>query len=309
MGIIRNIALKTAIKKALLDVDKEIQAMRLKLPGVGSFGEAVMIYAKPFIDKGLIAETWEGHFFGIVAQRAQMEMPSNYLIQSQPELTKLVSLISEWVASRGGNTINIYSEFGGNPDKPQLSPPEARKTDSEEAFYAQAWNEMNDSNRTPNKAAWAKAFSLSQGDEKKTQARYIELRVAQFQEEQAVRLLQLKTEQEQARRNIAMTEAEEKTKAKVEAEKRNAEKITSDERQALARKIGKIGGLDDAVNLIEKLGGTWQKDMGWFSIIIRVKLWGKNHEFTDIPNFISWVKRDIIPGVLDECQRTEKNGT
>ena len=138
MGIIRNIALRTAIRKALLDVDKEIEAMRPKLPSVGSFGEAVMIYAKhnPSIDKDLIAGTWEGTFCGIVAHRAQKEMPSNYLIQSQQELAKLISLISEWVASHGGNAINIYREFGENLDKQELSSHEVQKTNTKDRFIS-----------------------------------------------------------------------------------------------------------------------------------------------------------------------------
>ena len=137
MGIIHNIAVKTAIKKALLYVDKQIETMR-ELPGVDSFGEAVMIYAKrnQFVDKDLIAETWEATFFGLVAKRAQGELPSDYLIQNQKELTILVSLISEWVASRGGNTVNIYHEFSVNRDEPQPSASVARETKSKDRFIS-----------------------------------------------------------------------------------------------------------------------------------------------------------------------------
>jgi hypothetical protein len=113
MGIIRNIALKTAIKKALLDVTKEIESLGKKIPQLSSFGEMVMVYAKhnPFVDKDLIEETWEGTFFGIVANRALRKMPSGYLIQNQSELDLLFSVITQWVASKGGNLTNIYSKF------------------------------------------------------------------------------------------------------------------------------------------------------------------------------------------------------
>jgi|GEM_PF-6994209 len=113
MGIIRNIALKTAIKKALLDVTSQIEEIGKRLPEISSFGELVMIYAKhnPLIDKNVIADTWESTFFGAVATHAQNEMPSSHLIQDQRELAILVSLVTEWVATRGGNVANIYKEF------------------------------------------------------------------------------------------------------------------------------------------------------------------------------------------------------
>ncbi|MFH1883629.1 MAG: hypothetical protein ABIL62_13085 [Planctomycetota bacterium] len=50
------------------------------------------------------------------------------------------------------------------------------KTELEENSFAQAWDEANDPDRSVTKALWAKAFSISQEDEKKTQAKYIELR-------------------------------------------------------------------------------------------------------------------------------------
>jgi hypothetical protein len=55
---------------------------------------------------------------------------------------------------------------------------------SESDFYSQAWDEINDKNKAPDRALWSKAFSISQGDEKKTQSKYIELRVVQLQEQQ-----------------------------------------------------------------------------------------------------------------------------
>ena len=52
---------------------------------------------------------------------------------------------------------------------------------SNDDFFTQAWDEINDQNKMPNKALWAKAFAFAEGDEKRTQAKYIELRVAQLQ--------------------------------------------------------------------------------------------------------------------------------
>ena len=63
-----------------------------------------------------------------------------------------------------------------------LPGPDIANIASNDDFYTQAWDEINDQNRAPNKALWAKAFAFAQGDEKRTQAKYIELRVAQLQE-------------------------------------------------------------------------------------------------------------------------------
>jgi hypothetical protein len=79
-------------------------------------------------------------------------------------------------------------------------------------FYAQAWDEINDQNKTPDKALWAKSFSIAQGDEKKAQAKYIELRVAQLQEI---------ANREQRQREIAIQEEKQAIiKAKIESIKR-----------------------------------------------------------------------------------------
>lgn len=167
---------------------------------------------------------------------------------------------------------------------------------NEEAFYTQAWDEVNDPNRTPNKATWAKAFSFSLGDEKKTQAKYIELRVAQLQEEHAVRLLQLKAKREEALR--------------ADKEKAKSEKMARTELRALVKKVQSHRYVSDAKDLIVKLGGTLQENRSWFSSdIIRVKLWGETHEAPDLDDFWSWVREEVVPRVLDECEKAEKNAT
>ncbi len=108
-GIITNSALKTAIKKALLDVTNHIEQMTRQS---SNFGERVMEYVNNIpTSENLQAETWEGSFARMIAVRAQSEMTSSKLIQNQNELAILVSLISEWVASRGGNVTNVYREF------------------------------------------------------------------------------------------------------------------------------------------------------------------------------------------------------
>jgi hypothetical protein len=112
MGIMRNIVLKTAIKKALVDVTDHIETMTKQSGYVSSFGESVKEYISYIpASADLKAETWEGSFARMIAVRAQSEMPSSQLIQNQNEQSLLVSLIAEWVTSKGGNATNVYREF------------------------------------------------------------------------------------------------------------------------------------------------------------------------------------------------------
>lgn len=77
--------------------------------------------------------------------------------------------------------------------------------DNKNDFYAQAWDEINDPNKAPVKALWAKSFALTQGDEKKAQAKYIELRVEQLLHEGKQREIMIKEEirkQEEEQRKI-----------------------------------------------------------------------------------------------------------
>lgn len=112
MGIIRNLVLKTAIKKALVDVTDHIEKMTKQSGHVSSFGEMVKEYLSYIpASADLQAETWEGSFARMIAVRAQSEMPSSQLIQNQEEKAVLISLITEWVASKGGNATNVYREF------------------------------------------------------------------------------------------------------------------------------------------------------------------------------------------------------
>lgn len=50
-------------------------------------------------------------------------------------------------------------------------------------FYAQAWDEINDQNKTPDKALWAKAFADAQGCGSLAKANYLKLRVEKLSKE------------------------------------------------------------------------------------------------------------------------------
>ena len=109
MGLFRNIAFKTAIKKALLDVTNHIEQITRQ---DSSFDNRVREYISYMPDSTEIeGRTWEGSFARMVSFRAQSEMPSSALIQSQQDLALLMSLIAEWIASKGGNAANVYREF------------------------------------------------------------------------------------------------------------------------------------------------------------------------------------------------------
>jgi len=76
--------------------------------------------------------------------------------------------------------------------------------ESNNDFYAKAWDEINDQSKTPDKALWSKAFAFAQGDEKKAQAKYIELRVEKLLYEQN----QLKAEIEKQKKELIKEELE-----------------------------------------------------------------------------------------------------
>ena len=52
-----------------------------------------------------------------------------------------------------------------------------------DAFYAQAWDEINDQNKEPVKALWARSFADAQGNESLAKANYLKLRVEQLSKE------------------------------------------------------------------------------------------------------------------------------
>lgn len=61
-----------------------------------------------------------------------------------------------------------------------------RKTSDD--FYAQAWDEINDSSMTPDKSLWAKSYADAQGNESLAKANYIKLRVETLSKENAQKL-------------------------------------------------------------------------------------------------------------------------
>ena len=58
-------------------------------------------------------------------------------------------------------------------------------TKDSDAFYAQAWDEINDQNKEPEKGLWAKSFADAQGNESLAKANYLKLRVEQLSKEYA----------------------------------------------------------------------------------------------------------------------------
>lgn len=59
---------------------------------------------------------------------------------------------------------------------------------NESPFYEQAFNESDGGAEARHLATWAKAFALTEGDETKTKAKYIELRVADLVSEECERV-------------------------------------------------------------------------------------------------------------------------
>lgn len=158
-------------------------------------------------------------------------------------------------------------------------------------FYTQAWDEINDQSKTPNKALWAKAFTITEGDEKRTQAKYIELRVAQLQEHKMAIQREI-----QAKIEAKKSAEEEKRRKKIE----QLNPLHSLEiLQTLARNVQSHGNFTDAEKLIREL-------RGYNTIVssdiegIHVTLRGEKRYFPDADKCIEWIKNDITPLILDD---------
>lgn len=68
--------------------------------------------------------------------------------------------------------------------------PAHTKAESLNVFYAQAWDEINEQNKTPDKALWAKSFADAQGNESIAKANYVKTRTEQLSTEYAQNLTQ-----------------------------------------------------------------------------------------------------------------------
>ena len=122
MGFIRNLAVRTAIKKALLEVNNNIESL-------ASYGEDLATTYGQYVEKYYennpeihafrkevsYADTWEGGFALLVASHANGEMPTAGLVRSKNDLDVLNKLICEWVIRRGGQAINV-SRFVNNQE-------------------------------------------------------------------------------------------------------------------------------------------------------------------------------------------------
>ena len=114
MGIIRNLAVKTAIKKALLTVNDSIES--LASPGedlATTYGLYVELFFNnnPDIQKlreGMpFSDTWEAGFTLLVVSHAHAEMPTAGLIRSQKDRDQLNRLVCQWLSFRSGTSANV----------------------------------------------------------------------------------------------------------------------------------------------------------------------------------------------------------
>lgn len=183
----------------------------------------------------------------------------------------------------------------GKPDKERELDSSIKIIDD---FYVQAWDEINNQTPPPNKSLWAKAFAIAQGDEKKTQAKYIEFRVAQLQEEYAHSQKKALLEAEKKAQLVALEAKREAYKARLQS------KNSLNSLQPLAEKINAVNVVNichkDIIDLIEKLGGTYDayksEDRKWN---ISLTLGGEKHGFSNADECIAWLKKTIIPLILE----------
>jgi hypothetical protein len=104
----------------------------------------------------------------------------------------------------------------------------------DEAFYAMAADEI--ASGQVNRGIMSKAYSDSEGDEKRTKALYIKLRVAQLGEIRRSEIERLKKEAEQKQKEAEQKRREEEQKRREEEQKRNAAaRLAEEKRQDLLR--------------------------------------------------------------------------
>lgn len=113
MGFFTDLAVKTAIKKSLLDITSDIETYSKNISTFKSFGEAVSSYAKnsSFVGINSIYDEWELTLTSMVMNRAQSEMPSKLMFCENSELEILKKVMCEWVSSKGGNPNHIKKVF------------------------------------------------------------------------------------------------------------------------------------------------------------------------------------------------------
>lgn len=175
---------------------------------------------------------------------------------------------------------------------------------TEDKYYEQALEEMVTGQTA--KAMWARAIADSEGNDAKAKALYIRYRVEKLKalaaEEQA--RVEADKRDEQARRKAEQRDEEAQRREEKKTEEGHPELL-----QSLARKIQSPGLLadifgslhDDAVDLIKKLGGTYQplESISFFGDKIVVNLWGERHEFSHPNEFVHWVQKYIVPRIIE----------
>jgi len=138
------------------------------------------------------------------------------------------------------------------------------------------------------------------GNDAKTNALYIRYRVENLKALAAKEQARIEAEK---RAEEASREAEQRVGNARRREAEKTEEARREERellQTLARQIVSREWVEDAANLIMKIGGTFQVvKTNWYSRgKIVVNLSGETHEFLEPYEFTQWVKKNIVPRVL-----------
>ena len=112
--------------------------------------------------------------------------------------------------------------------------PKYSNVESFDDFYAQAWDEINDQNKTPDKALWAKSFTDAKGDESLTKANYVKVRAEQLSKEYAQNLTK-----ERERKIELMQQQDALALEKQKLERQAALKAKIKEMEAKRKEIGR----------------------------------------------------------------------
>jgi hypothetical protein len=113
MGWLGNMALKTAVKKSLLDITEQTEKYQKKYPGM-DFQKALMCIAK---DQGIFeketfrrCESWEGQFLFVVIKSTRDQIRHDPNFWKQENLQTITKLVGEWVLSLGGSIEKMVAD-------------------------------------------------------------------------------------------------------------------------------------------------------------------------------------------------------
>lgn len=135
---------------------------------------------------GIILLVIPAYFLGMLVDKFKKEN-QNIVLGVQQASPKVVE--TDIINHTKSNNLTAKNNMSKNLIQKIETQKITSTVESKDDFYAQAWDEINDQNKTPDKALWAKSFADAQGNDARTKANYLKLRVAQLSKENEQNIL------------------------------------------------------------------------------------------------------------------------